>query len=129
MSRDIVAQINVYPMDVRHLEYLLPHQIRVWAGMVDRIVVTIDTHRSRCGRYRGTDYDSSLTALRRQIAAAQFQYPKLEAIEVDYSQQARMDVARYFFNADSIPVKAWDGGSFYANFFGIYSAQALCHAL
>lgn len=70
MSRDIVAKINVYPMDVRHLEYLLPQQIRVWAGMVDRIVVTIDTHRSRSGRYRGTDYDSSLTALRRQIAAA-----------------------------------------------------------
>ncbi len=124
MPGDIVAQINVYPMDVRHLEYLLPHQIRVWADMVDRIVITIDTHRSRSGRYRGTDYDSSLKALRRQIAVAQTQYPKLEAIEVDYSQKAREDVARYFFNADSIPVKAWDGGPFYAYFFGIYSAQA-----
>lgn len=111
-------------MDVRHIEHLLPHQIRVWGPMVDRFVVTIDTHQTRSGRYRVGNFDASLEELRELIHKARKTYPQLQVIDVDYSEAMRRDVARYFFNADSIPIKAWDGGPFYSYFFGLYVADA-----
>lgn len=120
----IVAQMSTYPMDVRHVEYLLPHQIRVWGPLVDRIVVTIDTHQSHSGRYRGTNFSESLEKLRRLVDDARRTYPQLQVADVDYSDAMRREVARYFFDADSIPIKAWDGGPFYSYFFGLYIAHA-----
>ncbi|MGE8602113.1 capsular biosynthesis protein [Bordetella trematum] len=120
----VAAQISMYPMDYPHAALLLPHQIRVWAPMVDRIVVTIDTHRSRTGRYRGNhfeEYRDKLLALTREL---QRDTPQLEVIEVDYSDRARHDVAQSFFGLDDIPVKAWDGGPFYAYFYGMHHSQA-----
>lgn len=118
------AQMSTYPLDVRHVEYLLPHLIRVWAPMVDRFVVTIDTHQSRSGRYRGANFDSSLKKLRSLIHDARATYPQLQVADVDYSDAMRREVARYFFGVDTIPVKAWDGGPFYSYFFGMYVADA-----
>ena len=111
-------------MDVRHIEFLLPHQIRTWGPMVDRFIVTIDTHQTRSGRYRVGNFDSSLARLRQLVHEARTIYPQLEVIDVDYSDATRRDVARYFFNVDSIPIKAWDGGPFYSYFFGLYVANA-----
>jgi len=120
----IAAQISTYPGDVMHLEVLLPHQIRVWGPMVDRIVVTIDTHQSRSGRYRGNNFNQSLDRLRRMIEAAGRDCPQLQVADVDYSAAMRRTVARYFFGIDDIPIKAWDGGPFYSYFFGLYVADA-----
>ncbi len=92
--------------------------------MVDRIVVTIDTHQSRSGRYRGSNFQASLDQLRRLIDAARRDCPQLEVADVDYSEGMRRDVARYFFDVDAIPIKAWDGGPFYSYFFGLYVANA-----
>ncbi|QDJ43978.1 capsular biosynthesis protein [Bordetella hinzii] len=120
----VAAQISMYPMDYPHAALLLPHQIRVWAPMVDRILVTIDTHRSRSGRYRGTHFDeyrAKLLALARELRR---DTPKLDVIEVDYAPEARREVAQSFFGADDIPVKAWDGGPFYAYFYGMHHSQA-----
>jgi hypothetical protein len=118
------AQISTFPMDVRHFEYLLPHQIRAWGSSVDRIVVTIDTHRSRAGRYRGSNFDASLEKLRRVVNDARNSYPQLQVAEVDYSEATQRAVARYFFDRDAIPAKAWDGGYFYSLFYGLYAANA-----
>jgi hypothetical protein len=120
----IAAQMSTYPTDVRHVEYLLPHQIRVWSGMVDRMVVTIDTHQSPSGRYRGDDFDANLAKLRELIDDARKNYPQLEVLDVDYSEAAQRAVARYFFDVDSIPIKAWDGGPFYSYFYGLFVADA-----
>jgi len=124
VRQGIAAQMSTYPMDVRHVEYLLPHQIRVWGPMVDRIVVTIDTHQSRSGRYRGNDFEASLAKLRRLINDARKIHPQLQVADVDYSDATRRAVARYFFGIDSIPIKAWDGGPFYSYFYGLFVADA-----
>jgi hypothetical protein len=118
------AQISTFPMDVRHFEYLLPHQIRAWGSSVDRIVVTIDTHRSRAGRYRGSNFDESLEKLRRLINDSRKSYPQLQVADVDYSEATQRAVARYFFDREAIPPKAWDGGYFYSLFYGLYAANA-----
>jgi hypothetical protein len=118
------AQISTFPMDVRHFEYLLPHQIRAWGSSVDRIVVTIDTHRSRAGRYRGSNFDESLEKLRRLVNDARKNYPQLQVADVDYSEATQRAVARYFFDREAIPPKAWDSGYFYPLFYGLYVANA-----
>ena len=120
----VAAQISMYPMDFRHVEHLLAHQIRVWGPMVDRIVVTVDTHRSKAGRYRGTHFDDYLTRLRALVADIATHVPALEMHEVDYSKRARREVAQAFFGCDDIPVKAWDGGPFYAYFQGMHHTRA-----
>jgi hypothetical protein len=111
-------------MDVRHIEYLLPHQIRTWGPMVERFIVTIDTHQTRSGRYRVGNFDASLDRLRRLVHDARKSYSQLQVIDVDYSEATRREVARYFFNVDAIPIKAWDGGPFYSYFFGLYVADS-----
>jgi hypothetical protein len=118
------AQINVYPMDLRHVEHLLPHQIRVWGDMVDRVVVTVDVHQSSSGRYRGSNFVENLRRLRTLLESLRTRHPKLEVIEVDYGPETVKRVAQYFFGADRIPVKAWDGGPFYTYFYGLYTTAA-----
>jgi hypothetical protein len=120
----VAAQISMYPMDFPHVEHLLAHQIRVWGPMVDRIVVTVDTHRSKAGRYRGTHFDDYLARLRTLVAEIAEHVPALDMHEVDYSERARREVAQAFFGCDDIPVKAWDGGPFYAYFQGMHHANA-----
>ena len=102
----VAAQISMYPMDYPHAALLLPHQIRVWAPMVDRILVTIDTHRSRSGRYRGTHFDEYRAKLLALAQDLRRDMPKLDVIEVDYAPAARREVAQSFFGVDDIPVKA-----------------------
>jgi len=123
-KQGIAVQISTFPMDVRHFEYLLPHHVRAWGSSVDRIVVTIDTHRSRAGRYRGSNFNKTLEKLCRLINDAQKSYPQLEAVDVDYSEAAQRAVAGYFFDREAIPPKAWDGGYFYSLFYGLYAANA-----
>lgn len=122
--RGVAAQMSTYPMDVRHLEYLLPHQIRVWAPMVDRFIVTLDTHQSRSGRYHVQNFNDNLARTRELLARVRTKFPQLEVIDVDYSDATRRAVGEYFFGSDIVPVKAWDGGPFYAYFFGLYAANA-----
>jgi hypothetical protein len=124
MRQGVAAQMSTYPMDVRHLEHLLPHQIRALAPMVDRFVITLDTHQSRSGRYRVSNFNERLARTRDVINQARRHYPQLEVLDVDYGDAARRAVAQYFFGVDSIPVKAWDGGPFYSYFFGLYATNA-----
>jgi hypothetical protein len=124
MRHGVAAQMSTYPMDVRHLEHLLAHQIRALSPMVDRFVIALDTHQSRSGRYRVANFDENLARMRALINEARRHYPQLEVLDVDYSAAAQREVAQYFFGRDSIPVKAWDGGPFYSYFFGLHAANA-----
>jgi hypothetical protein len=75
-------------------------------------------------RYRVSNFGSNLKRLRQIIDDVRNTYRQLQVIDVDYSEATRRDVARYFFNVDSVPIKAWDGGPFYSYFFGLYAANA-----
>ena len=45
--------------------------------MVDRFVITIDTHQSRSGRYRVANFDKNLARMREIIGEAAKGYPQL----------------------------------------------------
>ena len=123
MTDSIALQINMHPNDARHVVHTLPHQVRMWGKQVGRILVTLDLHRSRAGRYRNNEFDDNLKKIRAVLEDIGRSSP-IEVAEVDYSRTIRRKVARSFFFSDKIPDKAWDGGPFYSYFYGLWAAKA-----
>jgi hypothetical protein len=118
-------QINLHPLDAHHVGFTLPHQLRQWGKQVERVLVIIDTRRSRAGRYRGHEYDEHLRHIFGHIEQLQSRYPDLQMAEVDYSESAREAVRRRFFSTErECPEKAFDGGPFHAYFYGLLKADA-----
>jgi hypothetical protein len=115
----------MHSLDVRHVQYTLPHQLKVWGRQVDRVSITFDTQRARSGRYRGVDYDANSKRLLELLAECQSVHPHVEVIEVDYSQAAFENVREtYFASERSTPPKAYDGGPFHAYFYGMLASNA-----
>jgi hypothetical protein len=118
-------QINLHPLDARHVVHTLAHQLEAWGGQVERVVLTVDTRQSRNGRYSSTDYEEHRGPLFDHIEAVARRWPKIEIAEVDYSPAAREAVRqRYFATSEDYPDKAFDGGPFHAYFYGLLEAQA-----
>jgi hypothetical protein len=118
-------QISIHPLDIRHIAFTLEHQLRQWQGQVERVLLTIDTRRSLAGRYRGHQYEESLPRLMDYLDQVQSRHTDLQVEEVDYSEDARDAVHRRFFSTErECPEKAFDGGPFYAYFFGLLKADA-----
>ncbi len=125
MTARTALQINMHPLDARHVAYTLEHQLGVWSGQVDRISLTVDSKRSRSGRYRGSDYEENRDRLYGCIQNLANRYPKIDIVEVDYSSAAREAVReKYFSTVAAVPEKAFDGGPFHAYFFGLLAANA-----
>ena len=122
-SKNVVLQINMHPNDARHIVHLLPHQIRMWGNQVDRILIALDLHRSRAGRYRNNEFDRNLQKIRAILQDIGRNSP-VEIAEVDYSPEVRREVSRTFFSSGEVPDKAWDGGPFYSYFYGLWAAKA-----
>ena len=118
-------QINIHPLDVDHASLMLEHQLRQWRGQVERVLLTLDTRRSRSGRYRGDQYEESLRRLMHHIEELRSRYVDLQVEEVDYSEDAREVVRQRFFSTErEYPEKAFDGGPFHAYFYGLLKADA-----
>src|SRR4051794_6727693 len=105
--KNVVMQINMHPNDARHVVHTLPHQIRMWGRQVDRVVVTLDLHRSRAGRYRNDAFGQNLKAITSALGKIARSSP-IEVVEVNYAPDVRDDVSRQFFASGGIPDKAWD---------------------
>lgn len=118
-------QINMHPLDVGHVVHTLPHQLRAWAGQVDRIVISLDTQVSKTGRYHASDYQQSLERLTALLGDMQRDVPALVVDIVDHSAPALEAVrAAFFASTPEIPAKAFDGGPFHAYFYGLLRANA-----
>lgn len=118
-------QINLHPLDAPFVPHTLKHQLDTWGHQVDRVVLTVDTKRSRNGRYRGSAYEDNRKRLFDEIEGLARRFPKIELAEVDYSSSARDAVRqRYFATSADYPEKAFDGGPFHAYFYGLLRADA-----
>ncbi len=118
-------QINLHPLDARHVVHTLEHQLEAWGGQVERVVLTVDTRQSRNGRYAAADYEENRRPLFDHIETIAGRWPKIEIAEVDYSPAAREAVRqRYFATSEDYPDKAFDGGPFHGYFYGLHRAKA-----
>jgi len=125
MSVRSALQINLYPLDARHVSHTLRHELEVWSGQVQRVILTVDTKRSNSGRYRGIAYEEHRRRLFEHIEGFARRFPKIEVTEVDYTPAALEAVRqRYFARSAGYPEKAFDGGPFHAYFHGLLKADA-----
>ncbi len=122
MSKDtrVTLQINLAPTDLPHARYILPHQLRQWAGQVDEVLLTLDLHRSG-GRFSEA-WEERLPGMRRLIEECCALYATASVREVDYSAEMAADIGGRFFGDRAVPAKDWNGGPFYSYFFGLHSA-------
>lgn len=122
----VTMQINTYPLDLPHLPRSIAHQMRTFGSQVDRTIVTVDVRAPQSGRYKGDAkgerYARCLEELRALYGEFERKYENLSFVEVDYSAEAKSAVSRFFFDRETIPDKAWDGGPFYCYFYGLRSA-------
>ncbi|HAU74985.1 glycosyltransferase family 2 protein [Agrobacterium sp. 33MFTa1.1] len=119
-------QVNLHPFDAPHAALTLPHQLRVWGGQVDRILLTVDTGQVGAGRYKGKGFEASRKRLFDMLEEMQINYPHLVVDIVDYSDEARKAVSETFFSRSAVPypAKAFDGGPFHVYFHGLKRANA-----
>jgi hypothetical protein len=117
----VTLQINLAPTDLPHAKYTLPHQLRQWADQVDEIVLVVDLHRSR-GRYSEA-WQERLPGFRNLIAEYCAKYAKARTVDVDYSTEVATRLSKRYFGGEPIPAKDWNGGPFYAYFFGLDAAK------
>lgn len=120
-TAQVTLQINLAPTDLPHARYILPHQLRQWAGQVDEVLLVVDLHQSR-GRF-AEGWKERLPGLRLLIDECCTQYAHAHARDVDYSDEIAARLGALFFGGKSVPVKDWNGGPFYSYFFGLYAAK------
>lgn len=115
---NVTLQISLAPTDLPHARYIVPHQLKQWAGQVDEIVFTLDLHRSK-GRF-SEGWHERLPKLVTLVGQMITQYPHARLVEVDYSKIR--EVSDIFFGAE-MPPKDFRGGPFYSYFFGLYASR------
>lgn len=117
----VTLQISLAPTDVPHAKYILPHQLRQWAGQVDEVLLVVDLHRSH-GRF-SEGWKERLPELRPLIDECCARYSHTHFLVVDYSDEVAATLSSLFFGGQPIPTKDWIGGPFYTYFFGLYAAK------
>lgn len=117
----VTLEITVSPVDWRHAEHVLPHQMRQWAGQVDDVQFTLNAQASR-GRYGAADLRQrgSLEALLADLTA---EHPHARTLPVDYSDRAVAAVSEGFYGGRPVPPRNHDGGPFYSYLFGWHAAR------
>ena len=120
-KQGVTLQINLAPADLPTARYVLPHQLRQWAGQVQEILLVLDLHRSR-GRY-AAGWSQRLPGMRAMIDECCARYGKARTLDVDYSAAAVGAVAEQFFGGDPVPAKDRQGAPYYAYLFGLQRAS------
>jgi hypothetical protein len=121
-ANGVTLQINLAPPDVQHAVHVLPHQLRVWGGQVDEVLLTLDALRPSAGRF-SERWDELAPAMDALLARVERQHGHARIDVVDTSAEAVAAVGRRFFGVDRIPMKDSRGGPLYAYFYGWHRAS------
>ena len=117
-DRPVTLEITVAPRDLRHLEHILPHQLRQWAAQVQEIVCTADLQP-----IPGQSERHDSRALVRCVEQCLSDYPHARLAVADYSPTTSQAVSEMFFDGRPAPPKTFRAGPFYAYFYGLYAAR------
>ncbi|TSD65864.1 hypothetical protein FFF34_000245 [Inquilinus sp. KBS0705] len=120
MINNVTLQINLAPGDYLHARHILKHQLSILAAQVNEIILTVDTRPAK-GRF-ATGWQEYKKAFDNFLIAEIQPNYNVKIVPVDYSDETKSKVARYFFGGKHIPEKDFRGGPFYVYFFGLYTA-------
>jgi hypothetical protein len=98
----VTFQVGLTPGDLAEAQYLLPHQLRQWAGQVDEVLCTVDVPPPGVGPTVTSESTERLCAL---IEAQMPSHPHLRWTEVDYSTRARREVSDTFYQGRPVPLR------------------------
>jgi hypothetical protein len=118
----VTLQINIAPPDLPHAVHVLPHQLRVFAGQVDEVILTLDTVRPAGGRF-AAEWEDRVEGMERLLDDLTGQYAHAAVSAVDASAGAVRAVGDFFFGVDRLPLKDSRGGPLYSYFHGLHSAR------
>jgi hypothetical protein len=119
----VTLQINVAPTDFPHAVYILPHQLRQWAGQVDEVLFTFDLHRTPRGGRFGEGWEERLAPMQALLDDLCRDHPHARVSEVDYRPEKMSKVSSTFAGRKSIPAKDTKGAPFYPYFYGLHEAR------
>lgn len=120
-ARPVTLQISLAPTDLPHATYIVPHQLRQLASQVDEVLFVVDLHRSH-GRF-AEGWEARLPGLRSMLDDLCAIYPHARSTDVDYSPETKAAVEETFFDGQTVPLKDYRGGPFYAYFFALLAAS------
>jgi hypothetical protein len=121
MRVPVTLQINLAPPDAAYIDKVIPHQLRVFAGQVDEILLTLDLLKPRSGQF-AANWDRWLPVCTEILEGITRSYPKARVDEVDYARSARQAVGEKFFGGRTVPIKDFRGGPYYSYFYGLSRA-------
>jgi hypothetical protein len=107
-------QISLSPGDLKLVDCLLIHQLKVWYPQVDKVYLICDTQKSK-GRF-GVGWDESFVNFKKTLVKIKNEYEKVEVIYVDYK---KLDVIGNKYFLASNPRKDFRGGPFFSYFFAL----------
>lgn len=119
----VTLQISLSPGDLPHVRTLLPHQLRVWGGQVDEVLLTLDTRPPQGATRFGQDWAEQAPSLARLLEAEAEKHSHARVDEVDYGDEAGRELAGRFFGGQAVPPKDSRGGPFYSYFYGLSRAR------
>jgi hypothetical protein len=122
-EQGVTLQINLHPLDAPHAEHTLPHQVRQLAAQVDEILLTVDLYRSQGSRYRTSDFDLRLAALRKTMRLVCDAHPRARVLEVRDTPAQRQAVGDAFLGGRTVPRTAENGSPFFAYLYGMLHAR------
>jgi hypothetical protein len=114
--------INLAPPDLPIATHLTPHQIEAFQDQVSEIVLTVETRPGR--GYFAAGWHENVRPLHDLLKELCRNYANCRVVEIDYTQQARQDVANNFFGGIIPPLKDFRGGPLYSYFYGMFRAGA-----
>ena len=121
-------QINVAASDWRHLQHILPHQLRQLRAQVDHVLVVADLQApsGRYARSAGRSDSEEVVALLEQIRAAD---SRCVIRAVDTTVEMRTTLARRFLGGVMPPLRDGHGGPYHAYLQGLLQAptDAILH--
>lgn len=120
MTPKVTLQISLAPSDYRHCRFLLRHQLDTWAGQVEEVLLTYDTHRSK-GRF-AHNWEENHRLMTLFLEEIVKKFPSVRLVQIDYSDKTRRVVGQKFFSTPFIPPKDFRGGPFYTYFYGLYTS-------
>lgn len=107
-------QISLSPNDLELAKKLLPHQLKVWHGQVEKVYLVCDTQKSR-GRF-GDNWVSNYNKMISLLEKTKDEYENIEVLFVDYSKITT--IGNSFFGKKA-PKKDFRGGPFFSYFYAI----------
>jgi hypothetical protein len=96
----VSMQITLTPADLQEVRHFLPHQLRIWAGQVDEVLLLVDVPPAKAERdgARG-----SLGELREFLEDQRRSHRHLDWRLVDYSPEAKRQVEQMFYGGRRVP--------------------------